>query len=76
MTRGLCPRHGVGHPCTCAMGHVQPSRASGARGIVNIDAPFRPGLRDLGLRENLAEYFQQCVPVLNVLHIDVTYIYA
>ena len=22
MTRGLCPRHGGGHPCTCAMGNV------------------------------------------------------
>lgn len=22
MTRGLCPRHGAGHACTCAMGNV------------------------------------------------------
>jgi len=22
MTRGLCPRHGSGHPCTCAMGNI------------------------------------------------------
>jgi tRNA-Thr(GGU) m(6)t(6)A37 methyltransferase TsaA len=43
---------------------IQPSRASGARGIVSIETPFRPGLRDLEGFERiwLIYYFHEAPP--------------
>jgi len=43
---------------------IQPSRASGALGIVSLEAPFRPGLRDLEGFERiwLIYYFHEAPP--------------